>query len=120
MYRQSVLRRQSYHEMLPILFAHRNAIGVKHMGNAQTVSPFFSLQAYAGRVCLTYTLTAADGRYGLYARADGSVEEDTFVEDIAGDLREAKRLQALLAEHLVFPANVSELLSDLLGAVSWL
>ena len=63
---------------------------------------------------ITYLLTEADGEYGLSVSCRSSGER-TEVCGITSDISVAKRLCKLFAEHIVFPANVFEILDDLLA-----
>lgn len=85
------------------------------MHRTKELSFFLPRRKQVGEQHLTYTLYCVRGAYGLSVCADAGEEDQILVDDIARDLASAKRLQALFAENLVFPANVPEILDDLLG-----
>lgn len=63
---------------------------------------------------IVYSLTEVDGEYGLSVCCQNSGE---FVEvnRITDDIEVAEKIKNLFAEHTVFPANVFEILDDLLA-----
>ena len=63
---------------------------------------------------ITYSLTEADGEYGLSVSCRNS-GEFAEVRGITSDISAAERLRDLFAENIVFPANVFEILDDLLA-----
>ena len=76
---------------------------------------FSPCQRSAGQSNLTYTLCDTCGTYSLLICSDERSEGRILVRDIARDLHMAEKIQAILAENLVFPVNVPEVLDDLLG-----
>lgn len=67
-----------------------------------------------GFECIVYSLTEVDGEYGVSVccRISGEFVE---VNGITGDIKVAEKIKNLFAEHIVFPANVFEILDDLLA-----
>lgn len=71
---------------------------------------------FADEICLRYSLEHTGRCYNLLVTAGEPLNESIFVSDIARNKTEAEHLLFLLADNLVFPVHVMDILDDLLGA----
>ncbi len=71
-------------------------------------------QRSIGTTTLTYRLYRTRGAFGLLISSDAQATDRIRVDGITEDPYLAKNLQRLLAENLVFPSSVAEVLDDLL------
>ena len=69
-----------------------------------------------GPTRIIYELSVGEQGYGLSATSTGESASSVRIEGLTSDPETALRVLHLLAENLVFPFNVPEVLDDLLAA----
>ncbi len=68
-----------------------------------------------GEAFVTYMIKKGNHTYTLFVSSTEPCEGEAYAEDIAQDRSTAERIKKLLADNLVSPLHVSDVLEDLLA-----